>query len=255
MSARLPISVFIIALNEADRIADTIASVQSWVDEVIVIDSGSTDGTQQVSAARGARVLHHDWQGYGQQKRFGEEQCRNRWILNLDADEVVGEALKSRVHALFAKGGPPAQAYRIPIVEILPGRSRPLPLAHRIVAIRLYDKTHGRFADSTVHDTVRMHSGQVAELHEIIDHRSSRGIAHSIDKLNRYSTMQAQNLHARGRPLAFAHARLLVEFPFAFFKAYVLRCYFLAGWQGFSNAMVYGFSRFARVAKYLEKGR
>ncbi len=89
MTDRLPLSVFIIARDEADRIARPIESVIGWVDEVIVIDSGSTDETVAVAEQLGARVIRNDWPGYGPQKRFGEDQCRNDWLLNLDADEEV----------------------------------------------------------------------------------------------------------------------------------------------------------------------
>jgi len=84
-----PISVYIVAKNEADRIGRAVRSVVQWVDEVIVVDSGSEDATVLVASEAGARVLYHAWPGYGPQKRFGEDQCRNEWLLNLDADEEV----------------------------------------------------------------------------------------------------------------------------------------------------------------------
>ena len=92
MTDRLPLSAFIISKNEADRISRPIKSVIDWVDEVIVVDSGSTDDTVAVAERLGARVVHHEWKGYGAQKRHGEDQCRNHWLLNLDADEEVTEA-------------------------------------------------------------------------------------------------------------------------------------------------------------------
>src|SRR5437764_957280 len=95
----LPISAFIIACNEADRIGRAIASVRGWVDEIIVIDSGSSDDTVKVAQSLGARVLTHAWPGYGLQKRFGEEQCKNRWLLNLDADEEVTPELAQEIQA------------------------------------------------------------------------------------------------------------------------------------------------------------
>jgi glycosyltransferase involved in cell wall biosynthesis len=188
MSERLPISAFIIAVNEADRIGAAIESVRAWVDEVVIIDSGSSDNTVAVCESYGARVVYNAWQGYGQQKRFGEEQCRHHWILNIDADEVVSATLRQKIQSLFSgQEEPRAKGFFIPIIEILPGRKNPLPLAHRITAVRLYDKNYGRFADSTVHDTVRMERGENETLAEIIEHRSSRNVAHSIQKLNHYS--------------------------------------------------------------------
>src|SRR5918998_2158533 len=111
----LPVSVFIIAKNEADRIGDTIRAVRDLTDDLIVVDSGSTDGTQAVAETLGARVIHNAWPGYGPQKRFAEELCRHPWLLNLDADEVVPPDLAAEIRGLFMDGEPGRQAYRIRI--------------------------------------------------------------------------------------------------------------------------------------------
>ncbi|MCP5145360.1 MAG: glycosyltransferase family 2 protein [Gammaproteobacteria bacterium] len=135
MPERLPISVFVIALNEADRIGRTLASVADWADEVIVIDSGSTDGTCDIARAAGARVISHDWPGYGQQKIFGEQQCRNRWLLNLDADEVVSPALADSIRS-FINGdttGIGAAAFRWQMVHWRDPKPRRLAPSHRFV--------------------------------------------------------------------------------------------------------------------------
>jgi glycosyltransferase involved in cell wall biosynthesis len=245
---RLPISVFIIALNEADRIGSTVESVRGWVDEIIVIDSGSEDDTVQVAEKLGARVLYNAWPGYGLQKRFGEEQCRNDWVLNLDADEVISHNLKEEILSSFAATA--HAGFMMNIVEILPGRNEPGAGAHITRAVRLYRKSCGRYSDSTVHDRVHMTSGTIGELTHIVEHRSSRGLTHSLDKINRYSSMQASDMARKGVKLAYL--RLVTEFPLAFLKAYLLRGYILKGAQGFTNAMVYAFSRFIRIAKYLE---
>src|ERR671928_1972393 len=113
MTGTLPLSVFIIARNEADRLGATIRAVRELTDDLVVVDSGSTDGTQAVAEALGARVIHNPWPGYGPQKRFAEEQCRHDWLLNLDADEVVPPELAENIRALFAAGEPPLPAYRI----------------------------------------------------------------------------------------------------------------------------------------------
>ena len=249
---KLPLSVFIIAVDEGDRIARSIDSVKEWVDEVIVVDSGSKDDTVAVSEAAGARTLYHAWPGYGEQKRFGEDQCRNDWLLNIDADEVIGATLAQEIQALFSNGKPRHDGYWMDIAEILPGETKPRRVAHRVHAIRLYDRRNGRFHDSTVHDSVLMQSGTTGKLAHIVEHRSSRGFAHSIAKINRYSTMQADNLVTR-KAAAFGLAvRLVFEFPIGFFKAYFLRGYCLMGVYGFINSVNYGFSRFLRLAKFWE---
>ncbi len=249
--SKLPLSVFIIAVNESDRISRTIASVRDWVDEIVVIDSGSTDNTVEVAEAAGGRVIFNPWPGYGPQKRFGEDQCRNDWLLNLDADEVVSPKLAEEIAALFTHQ-PSHDAYRLDIVEVMPGRDKPAPFAHSINAIRLYNRQSGRYHDSSVHDRVYMERGTVGDLKHSVLHYSSRGIAHSIAKINRYSDMQAQDMMERGVPLPLLRTRILLAFPLGFLKAYILRGYCLQGFWGFVNSVMYGFSRFTRLAKVWE---
>src|SRR5215212_11290934 len=100
----LPLSIFIIAKNEADRLPETLRAVRDLTDDLVLVDSGSTDGTQEVAAEIGVRVVYNPWPGYGLQKRFGEDQCRHEWLLNLDADEVVSPELLAEIRALFVHG-------------------------------------------------------------------------------------------------------------------------------------------------------
>lgn len=249
----IPVSVFIIALNEADRIGRAIESVRGWVREVIVVDSGSVDGTPEVAERLGARVIFNEWQGYGPQKRFAEEQCTCDWLLNLDADEEVSEGLRAEIAALFASGEPAASGYFIPIREILPAEREAPRFGRSVRPVRLYDRRKGRYAESTVHDRVQMAAGAAtSKLTQPLWHRSSRSISHSVEKLNRYSGMQAEDLRRRKGVRLKLKAQLVVEFPWAFFKAYVIRGYALKGMPGFINAVVFAFSRFLRLAKYYE---
>ena len=118
-----PLSIFIIARDEADRIARTIEAVRALSDDIVLVDSGSTDGTQTIAERLGARVVFNPWPGYGPQKRFAEELCRHDWLLNLDADEVVPPELAAEIAALFAGAGPGADAYKLRIAEIFPRRA------------------------------------------------------------------------------------------------------------------------------------
>lgn len=247
---RLPLSCFIIAKNEADRIAPVVESVIGWVDEVVVVDSGSTDGTQELAARLGARVIHNDWPGFGPQKRFGEDQCRNDWLLNLDADEVPTEALCREIIALFSDGVPPHPFYRFRTETVYPGDSRPRLWADYHNFIRLYDRRVGRFSESPVHDTVQPGDIPARELKAPAWHHSYRSFSFMVQKLNAYSDLQAKTLHKPGR------ARLLIRLPFemplAFLKYYFLRRHFTGGLRGFIYAMIEAFYRFLRLAKLLE---
>lgn len=252
MTARLPLSVFIIARDEADRIAQTIRSVRDWVDEVIVIDSGSVDATVAVAEAEGARVVFNAWPGYGPQKRFGEDQCRNDWLFNLDADEVVTPGLAEEIQALMGAGGHlAADGWRVMIRDVYAHEDEPASWAYGYHQIRLYDRRKGRFSASTVHDTVRPDPGaRLADLKGVVAHHSIRSLTFQVEKYNRYSTMQVNDMRARSRSLP--RWRLVTEFPFAFLKAYVARRYARYGWWGLILSVNYAHARFLRVAKAYE---
>ncbi|WP_375457272.1 glycosyltransferase family 2 protein [uncultured Methylobacterium sp.] len=250
----MQISIFIIARNEADRIGATIRAVRDLTDDLVVVDSGSTDGTQALAASLGARVIHNDWPGYGPQKRFAEDLCRHDWLLNLDADEVVPPDLAANIRALFADGEPSRPAWRIAIAEVFPGEDRPHPWAYALTPVRLYRRDRGRYAPSPVHDRVELQPSVVAgRLKGVIHHFSVRSLGDQLDKLNRYSDQQADDLAARG--IALPTWRIFVELPGNFLKAYVGRRHCVRGVYGFLTAMNYAIARHLRIAKHYERRR
>jgi glycosyltransferase involved in cell wall biosynthesis len=247
----LPISVFIIARNEADRIGRTLRAVRSLSDDIVVVDSFSTDGTQAVAQAEGARVVENAFVGYGPQKRFAEDLCRHAWLLNIDADEVIPPDLAQEIRDLFARGGPDRDAYGIRIAEIFTGEKAPHPLAYALAPVRLYRKDRGRYSASTVHDRVDLQPGaRVGRLKGTIHHFSVRSLGHQMDKLNAYTDAQVADLEKRGETISVA--RLVLEFPANFIKAYVGRRHALRGVYGFMTAMNFAFYRYLRAAKYFE---
>lgn len=250
---RLPISVFIIAKNEADRIPAVIRSVRDWVDEVIVIDSGSEDATVAVSEALGARVVFNPWRGYGPQKVFGEGLCRNDWLLNIDADEEISAQLVAEIRALFSGGEPMCIAYTLPILPLYPFQDCGHPWTAFHHPVRLYRKDKAGFKDALVHDSVVVREGAVGHLKGMVIHRSFRSLAHHVDKVNGYSSAQAEDMVAKGRdPSLLA---LLLTPAFAFFKQYVLRREFVNGVDGIVVSHMYAFQRFIRLAKARELNR
>jgi glycosyltransferase involved in cell wall biosynthesis len=247
-----PLSIFLIAKNEADRLPRTLAAVRDLSSDIVVVDSGSSDATVAIAEAAGARVFHREWQGYGPQKRFAEEQCREQWLLNIDADEWVPADLASEIRSLFAADGPAADAYEIRIAEVFPGEPQPHRFAYALAPVRLYRKDRGRYSSSPVHDRVDLAPGaRVDRLAGTIHHFSVRSIGDQIDKLNAYSDQQVDDLSRRGKTIPAW--RIFFEFPAAFFKAYVLRRHFARGIYGFVTAMNYAFFRWLRVAKAYER--
>lgn len=266
--SRLPLSVFIIARDEEDRIGATIRAVRALSDDIVVVDSGSTDRTRAIAEQLGARVIVNEWPGYGPQKRFAEDQCRHPWLLNLDADEVVPPDLAAEIAGLFTRGEPAADAYRLRIAEIFPGEAAPRWWSYALDPVRLYRRDKGRYAASTVHDRVALQPGaRVAALKGTVHHFSVRSLGDQIDKLNRYADAQVADLW-RKRGLMAQRAgwrvflldagfslRVFFEFPLAFLRAYLVRRHALRGLYGFLTAMNYAFFRYLRVAKYLERRR
>ncbi len=248
--SKLPISAFIIALNEGDRIGVTIASLRDLVDEIVVVDGGSSDDTVKAATDAGASVFTNPWPGYGLQKRFGEDQCRHKWLLNLDADEAISPALAEEIRAVFAGTPENYSGYTMRVCHILPGESD-IPKRTQVnTCLRLYHRDKGRFSDSPVHDSVILTEGRTAALSAPVLHRSYRSFTHALDKVNRYSAMQADDMVRRGQGVATP--RIYAEFFVNFFKAYFLRGYVFRGTRGFNYAMLFAFSRFARLAKWYE---
>jgi glycosyltransferase involved in cell wall biosynthesis len=247
-----PLSIFIITRDEADRIARTIEAVRALSDDILVVDSGSTDGTQTIAESLGARVVLNPWPGYGPQKRFAEDLCRHDWLLNLDADEVVPADLATEITALFSQGQPAADAYKLRIAEIFPGEPAPHRFAYALSPVRLYRKAKGRYSPSPVHDRVDLApDARVARLKGTVHHYSVRSLGEQMDKLNGYSDAQADDLDRRNATLSVF--RLVAEFPANFIKAYIGRRHALRGVYGFMTAMNYAFYRYLRVAKHWER--
>lgn len=242
---RLPISCFIIARNEEDRIARTIRSVKPWVGEVVVVDSASTDDTVAVAKAEGARVIVQPWLGFGGQKRFAEEQCRYDWVLNLDADEVATVKLRKSIEALFRSRLPEFVAYGMPVHVVYPGWQKPRIWARDNWYVRLYNRKVVRFRNSHVHDTVVTGEHQVGRIQAPIHHYSIRSFDHMKAKLNERMSLAAKHRSVGNRPMMFG--RLLTEFPMNFYKYYIVRRHFTGGTTGLRYAAIQSAFRVRKV--------
>ena len=250
---KLPVSCFIIAKNEEERIAKTVNSILDLVDEVIVIDSGSTDKTEDICNDLGVKFLHNAWPGYGPQKRFGEDQCQHKWVLNLDADEVPTSELIGEIKALFTDGKPEYSGYSIRFPTVYPSAKKPRLFADYHNYIRLYDRTKIRFSDSPVHDTVRPGNQKTGQLKAPAYHHSIRSLSHQIGKYNSYTDLQAKTLKKHN--LFLLKLRMLVEFPLGFIKIYLLRRHFTGGFEGMTYALAGAAFRHFRIAKILEEAK
>ena len=250
MNKKLPISCFVIAQDEADRITNTIESVIDFVDEVIVIDSGSTDGTQELAKQLGCKVFFNTWSGYGPQKRFGEDCARNEWLLNLDADEYLSDQIKSEILQTFDNNNDNYNFFSMKVTPIYPNWKRPRLFSASHQCVRLYNKRFGRFSNSPVHDSVQTNNSKVFYFKNHIYHNSVRSFKHLIEKEKSYIQLQSKTLKNKNK--IFLFFRIFVEFPLAFIKYYIIRRHFTGALTGLITAIILAYYRWKRVIVLLK---
>ncbi|MFO1315958.1 MAG: glycosyltransferase family 2 protein [Burkholderiales bacterium] len=245
MSESLPLSLIVITRDAAHELAECLASAP-FAAEAVVVDSGSRDDTVAVATRCGARVISHAWEGYGAQKNFAVGQARHDWVLCIDADERVTPALAAAIHALFARGVPAAAAYAVARRNRFLGRWLAHGEGYPDWNVRLFDRRRARWSDDPVHERVRA-DGPVARLEGDLLHASAESIDAYIAKQNRYTSLQAQAMHARGER---ASAFIVAASPLArFFRFYVIRLGFLDGVAGFAHIAIGAFASFLKYAK------
>ncbi|WP_425364228.1 glycosyltransferase family 2 protein [Candidatus Tisiphia endosymbiont of Hybos culiciformis] len=251
------ISAFIITKNESARIARAINSVKAIVEELIVIDSGSTDDTVQIARNLEAKVIFNEWSGYVKQKTFGENLCQNDWILNIDADEELSKELQDEIEFIFASNIQDNYlAYRTKIVILHRNDHKVRRFAPYNECIRLYNRKYSSFSNnSTTHDSVLFNlninlQSKIYDLNGIIYHRSDTSIEQLVDKANFYSSEQAEDLVKLGRNPS--KIRIATETIFYFLKSFFIRRYWIFGFDGFVDSIIFAFAWFIRLVKVRE---
>jgi len=244
------VTATIITLDEAAHIEAAIRSV-SWADEVVVVDSGSRDDTVRLAAAAGARVTTRAWSGWVDQKNHAAQLATYDWILSLDADERVTPELASELRALIAQE-PPCHGYRMPRVSFHLGRWIRTTDFYPDYQTRLYDRRAARWEGKYVHESVRV-DGPVGTLIHELEHYSFDSLADHLARLNRYSSLAAQQMYESGRRTNAGW--LLVHPAAAFLRNYVLRRGFLDGTTGLTLSLVNAYGVFIKMAKLWERQR
>ena len=248
-----PLSVVLITQNAAAQLTECLASV-AFADEVVVVDSGSTDGTAQLAAHYGARVVAKEWLGFGRQKQFAVEQAANDWVLCLDADERVSPELAAGiVRALDAPGTP---VYRMARRNRFLGRWLRHGEGYPDWSARLFDRRQARWSDDAVHEQLLYAASRGAPLGTLTGdllHESAEDLGRYLEKQNRYSSLAAQELHRRGRSAGVA--RLLISPLWRFAKFYFLRLGFLDGLPGLVHISIGCMNSFMKYAKLIELRR
>ncbi len=244
------VTAVIITLNEAARIADAVNSV-SWADEVLVVDSHSTDDTVELARRAGARVEVRDWPGYIAQKNYGASAARNDWILSLDADERVTPALAGEIQAVMA-AEPPAAGYRMPRVSYYLGRWIRTTDWYPDPQLRLYDRRRGKWTGRYVHESVAV-DGAPGRLRHELQHYTYRDVSHHLKTIDRYTSLAARQMFEDGRRAGIPH--VLLHPPAAFLRNYVVRGGFRDGSVGLVVSLLNSYYVFCKFVKLWELRR
>ena len=259
-ASRQPLSVAIITLNAATQLEACLQSAH-FADEIIVVDSGSIDGTPALAERYGAKVIQQDWLGFGRQKQFAVEAASHDWVLCLDADERVSPALQTSIENTLkipstapgtqSPGGTAlCDAYRFPRCNRFLGRYLKHGEGYPDWSLRLFNRRQGRWSDDAVHEKV-ICQGKIGELSGDLLHDSAESLASYLTKQNRYTTLAAEMALAAGKRASFG--RLVLSPLLRFIKFYVVRQGFRDGLPGLIHISIGCFNSFTKYSKMLER--
>jgi len=241
------ISTVVITYNEEDNIARCLESVALFSDEILVVDSHSTDRTVEIARDLGARIIQRDWPGYDKQRQFAIDNAKHEWVFSIDADEEVSAELCTEIQALdFAQDG-----YEMP---------RPVWYLNRWIRhgvwypgyiLRLFRRDKAHVSDDPVHESVVV-SGRTARLRGDLLHYSYRDLEHHLDKINDFTSVSAREMAARRRRATVLRMAL---YPYLeFFRTYIIKRGFLDGFAGFQVSLLHAYYVFLKWAKLREIG-
>ncbi len=244
------LTVAIIAQDEARRIGRTLDAIRC-ADEVLVVDGGSRDGTQELCRARGARVIEHRFEGFASQRRFAAAMASHDWILSLDADEEMTPALNDEIAALLAQPAIAEAGFRIPMRLVFMGRALRHGSQSGALRLRLFDWRRCSWEGPEVHEGL-VAKGPLGRLRSHALHRSCDGVADWVAKMNRYTDLGARVLDRRKR--SRSALRLAVTGPWHFLSTWLLQGHVLDGVPGFCWSVLDAFYAVTKYMKHVEGG-
>jgi len=236
------LSAVIISKDEEKNIGMCLASLQ-WVDEIVVVDSGSTDRTMEIAREYGARVIDTPWLGFGKTKQLAVDAATHDWVFSIDADEEVTELLRCKIQSILEN--PRDQGYRIARRSYYLGRPIRFSGWQSDAPLRLFNRKHGWFNDKIIHESVEMAS-KPGIINAHMHHYTYPSISSHFAKIESYSELGAKQLLKKGKKANLVSA--CSHGVMKFIKMYLLKLGFLDGKEGFVLAVI---SSFGVSLKYL----
>jgi len=243
------ITAILITLNEEDNIEKCLQSI-SWVDEIIVVDSGSKDRTEEISKKYTKNFFYSEWSGFGRQKQKALDKATSEWVLSIDADEIITEKLKEEIIKIISSENY-LNGYKIPRRSFYMGKFIKHCGWYPDYVTRLAIRNSCFFSEDIVHERLILTNGNEGFCKFNIEHFPYKSITHHIEKINKYSELSAIKMFENNQEVSWL--KILITPFFGFFRAFFLRAGFLDGWQGLVVSMSTGLIGFLKYLKLKEK--
>ncbi|WP_300361038.1 glycosyltransferase family 2 protein [Fusobacterium sp.] len=249
----MKLSVAMITLNEERILEKTLKSLKDIADEIIIVDSGSTDKTKEIALKYGAKFFQEKWKGYGLQRNSSIDKCTNEWILNIDADEEISEELSRKIKEI-KESETDKEVFEINFSSVCFGKKLKHGGWSNQYHIRLFKKDTGRFNTNEVHEEF-LTEKKVYRLKEEIYHHSYISLEEYFTKFNRYTTEGAKEYYQRGKKAS--NFQIIFNPIFKFIRMYIIRLGFLDGIEGLmiaSTSALYSMVKYFKLREMYKNG-
>ena len=243
----MKLSITLITLN-SEKTLEPVLQAVAWADEIVLVDSGSTDKTLEIAQRFKAKIVHRDFDGYGSQKNFATQQASHDWILSLDDDEILTTELQTEIQRLDLQNTD-YQGFKIPRSLIFLGKLLRFSGEYKRLTLRLFNRNHGNWNAEYVHESVEV-QGKVGVLKGQILHDSYRDLTDYFNKFNKYTSLGAKTLSERGKTASTF--KIISRFTTTFLKIYFLKGSCLDGYAGFMWALLTAMNPVVKYAKLRE---
>lgn len=244
------LSVYIVTLDEEKRLPTTLQALQGLADEIVIVDAGSKDRTQEIIRSFGAKLYFRPWDNYASQKKHAESLCSGDWLMNIDADEEISPELAVELRKSIEDGR--FDAFKLRIAAVFPGLPRPSPWVKCNNVVRLYRRGAARMCETYTEDRVVFYRDdvKVGQLRGFVYHHSLVSISQVVEKYNKYTDQQVEAARITGK--RYSPLRMFFALNFNFLRYFFLDRQFLHGYWGYINSVNCSYMRFLKFAKFYE---